>query len=157
MGDSTVAHASLTMIDNFDINGIWKGEYVYEDKFQPTILKTAIPFVLRIKSSRDFGLFTGICQDDPELSKIELPANIYGTVRDYEVFFVKKFPKTLILESSGELTIGDEPHPDIIYRAKITNEQVLSGTWQIERTFRKVNGRVTEIPKIGGHWRAERF
>ncbi len=145
------------MIDNFDVNGIWKGEYAYEDKFQPTILKTAIPFVLRIKSTMDKGLFSGICQDDPESSKIDFPANIYGTARDYELFFVKKYPKTLILDNNGGLTFGDEPHPDIIYRARITSDQRLLGTWQIERTFRKVNGRVTEIPKLGGHWWVERF
>ena len=147
----------MTMIDNFEVNGIWKGEYVYEDKFQPTILKTAIPFVLRIKSTMDLGQFTGICQDDPELSRIDIPANIYGTVRDYELFFVKKYSKTLIHDNNGDLIVGDEPHPDIIYRAKITSQQRLSGTWQIERMFRKVNGRVTEIPKVGGHWWIERF
>ncbi|MCZ8215008.1 MAG: hypothetical protein O9262_02160 [Cyclobacteriaceae bacterium] len=154
---SIEAVGSFTMIDNFDVNGVWKGEYAYEDKFQPTILKSAIPFILRMKLTLDAGKFSGICQDDPESSKINIPATIYGTIKDYELFFVKKYPKTFIHDNNGSIIIGDEPHPDIMYRAKINSQQRLSGTWHIERTFRKVSGQVIEIPKINGQWWIEKF
>jgi hypothetical protein len=43
---NVVAHAIMTM-ENFEIKGIWKGEYVYDDRFQPSVVKTSIPFILK--------------------------------------------------------------------------------------------------------------
>src|SRR5690349_929917 len=103
------------MIEDFEFTGIWKGEYVYEDSVQPSIVRVPIPFVLRVKSLQDRGAFSGICQDDPAISKIPFPADIYGAMRNNEIFFVKRYPKTLIFGASGNLIIGEGPHPDIIY------------------------------------------
>jgi len=146
-----------SMIDNFDFTGIWRGEYVYEDKFQPTIVKTGVPFILRIKATADKTIFSGICQDDPAASKIHLPADVYATIKDYEIFFVKKYAKTLISDAAGNVIMGEEPHPDIIYKAKMKDVDKIAGTWQMERTFRKVNEQIIEIPKTTGHWWIERL
>jgi hypothetical protein len=144
------------MTDNFDFAGIWKGEYVYEDRLDPAIVKTATPFILRLKPAGVAEFFTGICQDDPEVSKIDIPAKVYGRVRGTELVFVKKYPKTLISDN-GKMIMGDVPHPDIIYSARITNDTRLQGTWVMELTFRSVHGHVVEIPKISGQWWIERL
>ena len=60
----------------FDIKGIWKGEYVYDDRFQPAAIKTSFPFILRIKSVGPDGLFEGICQDDPVITQIDFHADV---------------------------------------------------------------------------------
>jgi hypothetical protein len=56
----------------FEAKGIWRGEYVYDDKFQPSFIKSSIPFLLKIKSIDDAGFFEGMCQDDPTISHLEV-------------------------------------------------------------------------------------
>lgn len=139
------------MTNEFDFTGIWKGEYVYDDRIYPVLVKASIPFILRIKPATEAGLFTGICQEDPEVSKIDFHAVILGAAHDYELYFVKKYAKTLI-NRNGSMLVGDEPHPEIIYRAKITDLNRIAGTWQMERTFRTIEGQLTELPKVAGDW-----
>src|SRR5687768_1021251 len=102
-----------------DFKGIWKGEYVYEDKFQPAIVKTPIPFVLKIRMVDDNGLFEGMCQDDPTISKIDFPADIFGSLNDSGLIFCKRYPHILLDDTFGNLIKVNEPSPDIIFEAKI--------------------------------------
>ena len=139
-------------MDKFDIKGIWRGEYVYDDRFEPRIVKTPIPFLLKVKSVDPNGLFEGMCQDSPEVSQIDFPADIYGKWEEDQLTFSKRYPKTLFRDGSGKLMSVNEPHPDIIYQAKIGNSDKLLGTWRIEKTFRKLEGKVVEIGSITGVW-----
>jgi hypothetical protein len=145
------------MTENAEIKGIWKGEYVYDDKFQPTIVKTSIPFVLRIKSIDESGVFEGICQDDPDSSRIILPANIYGVIKKKDIYFTKKYSKTLIGDRLGNVVTGDEPHPDIIYSGTLKDNEQFYGAWNIQRTFRKIDSKVTELIALSGIWWMKRF
>jgi hypothetical protein len=152
----TPQFSRMKVNDNFSFVGIWKGEYVYEDRFDAALVKKPVPFILRLKPESDPKFFSGICQDAPEVSGIDFPAIVYGTIKGDELVFVKKYPKTLVVDN-GKLILGDEPHPDIIYRARIASDTRLYGTWQIDPTFRSLQGRVVEIPKITGQWWMERL
>jgi hypothetical protein len=140
-----------------EIKGIWKGEYVYDDKFQPSIVKTSIPFILKIKSIDDNGLFDGMCQDDPVASRINLSADIFGSIKDTELFFVKKYSKTLISDAFGNVITADGPHPDIIYKGTLKQNGQFFGTWNIEKTLTKINNKIIEVPALNGVWWMKRF
>lgn len=140
-----------------ELKGVWKGEYVYDDKFQPSVIKSSISFILKIKSIDENGLFEGMCQDDPVASKINLSAELLGSIKDNELFFIKKYSKTLIKDAFGKVTIVDRPHPDIVYRGTLKENGQFFGTWAIGRTFTKVNGNVTEVPALTGIWWMKRF
>jgi hypothetical protein len=140
-----------------DFKGIWKGAYVYEDKFQPTVVKAPIPFILKIKSIGDNGLFEGMCQDDPTASHIDFPAEVFGSLHNSRLIFNKQYSKTLLWDNFGVASTIDEPLPDIIYEAKIPDSGKILGTWKMEKTFRKINEKVMELGPMNGIWWMERF
>jgi hypothetical protein len=144
-------------MDTFDIKQIWKGEYVYDDRFQPAAIKTSFPFILRIKSVGPDGLFEGMCQDDPAITQIDFHADIFGKLEGNELTFNKMYPKAILRDKLGQRTIIDQPHPDILYQGQIPNKRRILGTWKIERTFRKVGDNVIDIGSITGVWWMERF
>jgi hypothetical protein len=141
----------------FDIKGIWKGEYIYDDRFQPAAIKTSFPFILRIKSVGPDGLFEGICQDDPVITQIDFHADVFGKLEGKELIFTKMYPKAIFQDNFGNRTIIDQPHPDILYQGQVSNKRRILGTWKIEKTFRKDGNRVIEIGPITGVWWMERF
>ena len=145
------------MNENIEIKGVWKGEYVYDEKFQPSVVKTSVPFILKIKSIDENGLFEGMCQDDPMVSKINLSAELFGSIKDNELFFVKKYSKTLINDAFGNVTIADGPHPDIIYEGTLKENGQFFGRWSIGRTLTKIDNKVTEVPAVTGIWWMKRF
>jgi hypothetical protein len=145
------------MTEQVEIKGIWKGEYVYDDKLQPSIVKPSTSFILKIKSIDEKGLFEGMCQDDPVASDINLSAEIYGVIKNNELFFVKKYSKTIIRDVFGNVTIVDGPHPDIVYSGKLNHKDQFFGAWSVERTFRKLNNNILEFPPINGLWWMKRF
>ncbi len=144
-------------MENFEIKGIWKGEYIYDDRFQPSVVKTSIPFILKIKSTNSDGLFEGMCQDDPSISQIDFAADIFGKLESTELVFTKRYSKTVFRDSFGKLVTVDQPQPDVIYQAKLSATGKILGTWKLERTFRKVNDKVMQIGPISGVWWMERL
>jgi len=79
------------------IDGIWNGEYSYDD---------------------NIGLacsFKGLCQDDPNVSFISAHASVLGTMTSKELFMVKQYPKTFAFDREGLLITGEQPHPEIYY------------------------------------------
>lgn len=144
-------------MDTVKIKGIWKGEYVHDDRFQPSAIKTTVPFILRIKSVNPDGLFEGICLDDPAISQIDFHADVFGKVEGEELFFTKMYPKAILRDKLGQRTIIDQPHPDVLYHAQISTNGKIIGTWKIERTFRKIGDNVIDIGPITGAWWMERL
>ena len=144
-------------MENFDIKGIWKGEYLYDDRFQPSVVKIPVPFILKIKSPDNDGLFEGICQDDPSISQIHFAADVFGRLESTGLIFTKRYPKTILHDIFGKLVTIDQPQPDVIYQAKIKTTGRILGTWKVERTFRKLNDKLMQIGPISGIWWMERF
>jgi hypothetical protein len=144
------------MADNRNIQGIWKGEYTYDRKYEHPLITQPVPFILRIKTVDDSGLFEGMCQDDPEIGLISLSAVIYGMVKPNGIFFTKKYSKTMTMDAGGNVIIGEESHPDIMYECSWSESDRFFGTWRAERTFRKVNEKVIEMLPIHGAWWIER-
>jgi hypothetical protein len=141
------------MISEFRLEGIWKGEYVYDSRIQAVLIQTPVPFILRIKTVNAEGMFEGMCQDDPLISKIDLPANVYGKMRNGEIAFTKKYSKTLMQDNFGSIIKLDDPNPDLVYNAKVSNDHnKLFGSWKMERTFRKINDHIIEFGPYTGVW-----
>jgi hypothetical protein len=142
-----------------EINGIWKGEYIAQEDFGGgTVTRAPIPFVMRIKASGENGdskvydgLFEGICQDDPETTKMTPHATICGSVKLDTVYFVKQYVKLVTQDWSGKVTVYDELHSEIYYTGKYTNN-CFYGTWSINRSFRKINNQLFEILPQEGTW-----
>jgi hypothetical protein len=141
----------------FELKGIWRGEYVYDDRFQPSVVKTSIPFILKITSIETNGLFQGMCQDDPTISKIDFPASIYGKFEGDQLIFNKSYPKTIFQDNFGKVGSDDQPQPDVIYHAKLSDKAKIFGSWRMERTFRKLGDRVMEFGPMDGVWWMERL
>jgi len=100
---------------------------------------------------------TEICQDDAEISKINFHAMIFGAVSMHRIFLVKQYPKLIIRDSSGQIaTYDDLLHPEIIYKGVFDRDE-FSGTWNMSRTFRKINGKVCELMPMNGSWWMKRF
>jgi hypothetical protein len=144
-------------MEKFELKGIWRGEYVHDDRFQPKIVKTSVPFVLKIRAVDDNGLFEGMCQDDPTKGSIDFPAEIYGEITHDEIVFTKKYSKTVFIDHYGNLIKSDQPHPDIIYQTKISGNGKIFGTWKVERTFVKINEKVMQLGPVSGVWWMDRL
>lgn len=119
--------------------------------------ETPVPFVLKIKSTGegrfiplDRGLFEGICQDDPVITKIEHHATIFGSLDFEEVYFVKQYPNLFVRMATG-IQSYDTTHPEIYYRGKFKDD-VFSGSWTMNGTFRKINGTLVELTAMNGLW-----
>jgi len=137
------------------IEGIWQGEYVYDEYCKVPFQQVTIPFTLSIRQSGVLGMsggLEGVWQDDSTINAITMPANVYGLAKDNELFFVKLYPKTFGYDEGGNLFVGDEAHPEIFYTGMLWKDGIFHGTWRIERTFRKVNGRLYEILAGSGMW-----
>jgi hypothetical protein len=141
----------------FEAKGIWRGEYVYDDKFQPSFIKSSIPFLLKIKSIDDAGFFEGMCQDDPTISHLDFPAEVYGNLNGNELIFTKRYPKAAFQDEFGRLVTDAQVKVDVIYQAKISNSEKILGTWRLERTYAKLRGKVRQIGPISGVWWMSRF
>jgi hypothetical protein len=140
-----------------DINGIWKGEYITKEFIIETGHETPVPFVLKIKSigegrfiSLDRGLFEGVCQDDPLITKIQHHATVSGSLDREEIYFVKQYPRLVVRIGTG-IQEYDTTHPEIYYKGKF-KEDVFSGTWSMNGTFRKLNGTLAELKAMNGLW-----
>jgi hypothetical protein len=144
-------------MDDFELKGIWKGEYVYDDKVDPVIVKTPVPFMLKVRVVDEDGLFEGMCQDDPSISKMEFAAEIYGRLNGRDLIFSKRYPKTVFVDSFGSVVTLEQPQPDVIYQARISSPGKVFGTWKVEKTFRKINEKVMEIGPVTGVWWMERL
>jgi hypothetical protein len=141
-----------------DINGIWKGEYITHWFTFKTGREIAVPFVMKIQTLKegqfigeDKGLFEGICQDDPEVSKITFHANVSGSISMNNVFLIKQYPRLLIRNAADEIEIYDGLHPEIIYKGKFIKQE-FSGTWHMNGTFRKINSKLAELMPMNGSW-----
>ncbi len=103
------------MNTDFDLKGIWKGEYVLDEQFNKTIIEVPpSSFILKIRSL-DYlsGLFEGMCQDYTDNGKAFPNATIYGKWKENEISFTKKYPSLLISGGLDDFIIGEESHPDI--------------------------------------------
>jgi len=98
-----------------------------------------------------------MCQDDPAISQIDFPADIFGKLDGNQLIFSKRYPKTVLQDNFGKFVKADEAQPDVIYQAKLGNNSKILGTWRIERTFRKLNGMLVEIGPITGVWWMDRL
>lgn len=141
-----------------DINGVWKGEYIIQRLATSAGKEIPVPFVLKITPvGKDGlivmqgGLFEGICQDDPTLTKINVHATIYGSRLLNSIYFVKQYPKLLVRTNTGEIESFDGTHPEIHYRGEYHND-LFSGSWNMYRTFRKINGTLSELHPMQGTW-----
>jgi hypothetical protein len=150
---------SLTTLD---INGIWKGEYSVHHFMFETGKEIPVPFVLKINTTGenrfvplDKGLFEGICQDDPVVSKVALHATIKGSFDRYGIYFVKQFPMLVVQNASGGVTTYDDLHPEIVFTGEFKDDH-FSGAWYTNRTFRKINGTLRELMAMKGVWRMEK-
>ena len=152
-------------MDLLNIDGIWKGEYVTHWFPYSTGREVAVPFVMRIQAEKetrknthyDDFLFAGICQDDPEISKINFHASVSGAVSLHRVFLIKQYPKLIIRNSSDHIETYDELlHPEIIYKG-VFDRNEFSGTWNMNRTFRKINGKVCELMPMNGAWWMKKY
>ncbi|HEY9047211.1 MAG TPA: hypothetical protein VIN08_15000 [Ohtaekwangia sp.] len=142
------------------IDGLWKGEYVYDEYCKVPFKQTTVPFSLSIRQSGIMAMsggFEGIWQDDTTISDITVPGNVYGVLKETELFFVKLYPRTYGYAHDRSFFVGDEPHPEIHYTGRFWKEDIFEGTWRIERTFRKVNGRLCEIAESSGLWWIKRI
>lgn len=141
-----------------DINGVWKGEYVvHRYKFE-TGKEIPVPFVMKIKTvsegrfiSLDSGLFEGICQDDPIISKVAFHASITGSFDRNQIYLIKKYPMLVVQNPDGGVTTYDDLHPEIAFTGEF-NEDQFSGTWYTNRTFRKINNKLCELAAMKGVW-----
>lgn len=142
-----------------DINGIWKGEYIVHHFMFETGKETPVPFVMKITTVGEEkyvplqrGLFEGICQDDPVISKVALHAKINGSFDRGGIYITKQFPMLVVQNSAGGVTTYDDLHPEIIFTGQFKSDH-FTGTWYTNRTFRKINGRLRELMAMKGVWR----
>jgi hypothetical protein len=96
------------------------------------------------------GLFEGVCQDDPEITKINLHATVRGSFNRHEVYFVKQYPKLLIRHGSGDIEVYDDLHPEIHYTGQFNDKYEFRGTWSMSRTFRSIDGNLCELGAMSG-------
>jgi len=146
-----------------DINGVWKGEYITLKHIIATNKEIPVPFVLKIKTtddgkliSLDKGLFEGICQDDPEITKIPFHGTVYGSLNVNNIFFIKQYPKLMIRNDVGGIETVDDTHPEVYYKGEFKNNR-FSGSWNMNRTFRKINGQLSELMPLHGVWWMEKI
>lgn len=147
-----------------DINGIWKGEYFTQVFMFQTGKEVKVPFVMRLRTTDerkiitiDKGLFEGVCQDDPEVTKINLHATIRGSFNIYDLYFVKQYPKLLIRKGSGDIEAYDDLHPEIHYSGRFNDKNEFRGTWSMSRTFRTINGNLCELGAMSGAFWMKKF
>lgn len=111
----------------------------------------------RKHDSHEDLLFKGICQDDPEISKINFHAHVAGSVSLHRVFLIKQYPKLIIRNASGQMETFEElVHPEIIYQG-VFDRNEFSGSWNMNRTFRRINGKVGELMPMNGSWWMKRY
>jgi hypothetical protein len=141
-----------------DINGIWRGEYVVHHFMFETGKETPVPFVIKVQTvgegrfiSLDRGLFEGICQDDPVISKVALHAKIAGRFDFNGIYFTKQYPMLIVQNSSDGVTTYDDLHPEIVFTGEFQDDH-FAGTWYTNRTFRKLNGQLRELMAMKGVW-----
>lgn len=101
------------------------------------------------------GLFEGVCQDDPVVSKVALHATIKGSFDRDGIYFIKQYPMLIVQNASGGVTTYDDLHPEIMFSGEFKNNH-FSGTWYTNRTFRKINGRLCELMAMKGVWKMEK-
>jgi hypothetical protein len=142
-----------------DINGVWKGEYIVHRYLFPTGKEIPVPFVIKINSTGegrftplDTGLLEGICQDDPVISKIAFHATITGSISREQIYFVKQYPMLIIQNAAGGVTTYDQLHPEIFYSGQWKDKDEFRGAWIMNRTFRKINGKLSELMEMRGAW-----
>lgn len=140
-----------------DLNGVWQGEYFTQVFMFETGREVRVPFVMKLKTTGEGkiitlqkGLFEGICQDDPEVTKINLHAAVSGSFNRNRLYFVKQYPKLLIRTSSGNIETYDDLHPEIFYTAELNDKYEFRGTWSMNRTFRKIEGDLCELREMRG-------
>jgi hypothetical protein len=145
-----------------DINGIWKGEYVVHHYMFETGKEIPVPFILKLRTIGEAkyvelgkGLFEGICQDDPLISKVALHASVKGCFDRNGIYFIKQFPMLIVQNSTGGVTTYDDLHPEIIFQGEFQDAH-FKGTWFTNRTFRKINGRLCELMAMKGIWHMEK-
>ncbi|HEY0653049.1 MAG TPA: hypothetical protein VGD65_07970 [Chryseosolibacter sp.] len=142
-----------------DINGVWTGEYIVHHFMFETGKETPVPFVMKITTvgegkyiSLERGLFEGVCQDDPVISKVALHAKITGSFDRNGIYIIKQFPMLIVQNPSGGVTTYDDLHPEIVFAGEFKDDQ-FAGTWYTNRTFRKINGHLRELMAMKGTWR----
>lgn len=147
------------MKTDFDLKGIWKGEYVIDEQFNKTIIE--IPpasFILKIKSlDYTSGLFEGMCQDHTANGRAFPHATIYGRWKENEISFTKKYPSLLVSDGFDGIVLGEESHPDIFYQGSLRENEHLLGAWSLPGTFRKIHNKIIEIRPIHGIWWMKKF
>lgn len=146
-----------------DINGIWKGEYIVHHYMFETGKETPVPFIMKITThgegrfiELDKGLCEGICQDDPVVSKVALHATIKGSFDRNGIYLIKQFPMLIVQNSLGGVTTYDDRHPEIVFTGEFRDGH-FSGAWYTHKTFRKINGRLSELMAMKGVWKMEKI
>jgi len=145
------------------INGVWTGEYITHWFTFKTGREVAVPFVMKVQSINGSHeshtkkeLFEGICQDDPEISKITTHAKIAGSLWNSQLFLIKQYPQLMIRTDNDEIEAYEGPHPEIIYKGEFKKDR-FSGLWHMNRTFRTINGKLCELMPINGSWRMKKL
>ncbi len=139
-----------------DISGVWRGEYSEISEGHAKL--SSVSFVMKIKPTKISGFlglgditFEGVCQDDPGESNLSMHATVYGSINKPDIYFVKQYPKLMIDFGFGKIETHDEPHPEIYYTGKFSNDKFF-GNWNMNRSFRKIKGSVTEFSRKEGIW-----
>ena len=117
-----------------------------------------VPFVMKVTTvgegkiiSLDRGLFEGVCQDDPVISKVALHAKITGRFDFNGVYFTKQYPMLIVQNAAGGVTTYDDLHPEIVFTGEFKDDQ-FAGTWYTNRTFRRLHGQLRELMAMKGVW-----
>jgi hypothetical protein len=141
-----------------DINGVWKGQYVVHHYMFETGNEAPVPFVMRIKTlgegrflSLDRGLFEGISQDDPIISKVAFHATINGSFDRNGLYMVKQYPLLIVQNAGGGVKTYEDRHPEIFFTGEFKGDH-FTGNWYTNRTFRKIENRLCELMGMKGVW-----
>jgi hypothetical protein len=141
-----------------DINGIWKGEYTVHHFMFETGKEIPVPFVMKITTNGEGkyvplqrGLFEGVCQDDPVISKVALHAKITGSFDQNGIYLTKQYPLLIVQNANGGVTTYEDLHPEIIFAGEFKDDRY-TGKWFSNRTFRTINGQLRELMAMKGIW-----
>lgn len=143
-----------------DINGIWRGSYAKTFDDQPSFLTST--FVMKIKVQPALRItmptvyFEGISQSDPGESYVTQHATVFGAFTVDEIYFVKQYPRLMVQRGFKELEYFEQLHPELHYHGKL-QQGVFKGKWHCLRTFRKLNGHVSELSGLDGTWEMEKI
>jgi hypothetical protein len=155
-------------VANWDINGLWAGEYSYDPHPALPPDRPDVRFTLTAVTGW-FGHITGTVEDDPEHG-IPVAAALDGKVSGTTVTFQKQYPVFYVTDWDGQMRTlrerlrnqgiwldEDVLPPPVRYRGEYDPEEMeIHGTWAIgsRRITVRSEGRTftIEAPGCTGTW-----